>query len=36
LGGALGQVDELRGRLPPTMTIGTVDKFQGQQAPIVI
>lgn len=30
------QVTALRRRLPPAMSVGTVDKFQGREAPIVI
>ena len=30
------QVSDLSNRLPPNARIGTVDKFQGQQAPVVI
>ncbi len=30
------QVGRLRHRLPPGARIGTVDKFQGQQAPVVV
>jgi predicted RecB family nuclease len=30
------QVAALRRRLPPAVPVGTVDKFQGQEAPIVI
>lgn len=30
------QVAALRGRLPERVAVGTVDKFQGQQAPVVI
>ena len=29
------QVRTLRGRLPPGVRIGTVDRFQGQEAPVV-
>ena len=29
------QVRMLRSRLPATVPVGTVDKFQGQQAPVV-
>jgi uncharacterized protein len=29
------QVRCLRGKLPPRVRVGTVDKFQGQQAPVV-
>jgi superfamily I DNA and/or RNA helicase len=30
------QVRTLRSRLPPAVQVGTVDKFQGQEAPVVI
>jgi predicted RecB family nuclease len=30
------QVSDLSNRLPPNARVGTVDKFQGQQAPVVI
>ncbi len=30
------QVRTLRSRLPPEVQVGTVDKFQGQQAPVVV
>ena len=30
------QVSDLLNRLPPNAQVGTVDKFQGQQAPVVI
>jgi predicted RecB family nuclease len=30
------QVRTLRSRLPPAVQVGTVDKFQGQQAPVVV
>jgi len=30
------QVSRIRKRLPPQARVGTVDKFQGQQAPVVI
>ena len=30
------QVSDLSSRLPPNARVGTVDKFQGQQAPVVI
>ena len=30
------QVSDLANRLPPNARVGTVDKFQGQQAPVVI
>jgi uncharacterized protein len=30
------QVRTLRSRLPDTVPVGTVDKFQGQQAPVVL
>jgi predicted RecB family nuclease len=30
------QVRTLRSRLPPEVPVGTVDKFQGQQAPVVV
>ena len=30
------QVRTLRSRLPDGVAVGTVDKFQGQQAPVVI
>lgn len=30
------QVSHLRNTLPPNVKVGTVDKFQGQQAPVVI
>jgi superfamily I DNA and/or RNA helicase len=29
------QVRCLREKLPPAVSVGTVDKFQGQQAPVV-
>ena len=30
------QVRTLRSRLPPAVRVGTVDKFQGQEAPVVV
>jgi uncharacterized protein len=30
------QVRALRARVPPGVRVGTVDKFQGQQAPVVL
>jgi superfamily I DNA and/or RNA helicase len=30
------QVRTLRSRLPGTVAVGTVDKFQGQEAPVVV